>query len=238
MNRKRANAKISGYALVLMALASGFTIGFSFPKIYDKNQVELLLKNFTENYGLYKQMLIGLSITLILDFLVSWTLFQFFKIDNKKIALASFALRIAYSLIFGVATYYLFANLKQGIDNETLLENYNSFDKIWATGLIVFGGHLFAIGLLMKLHEKIPKVLWFLTLIAGIAYIIVHVLKITVPQLNQITQVMNNILTLPMALGEICLAIWLIIKGGKQNDLPPKQPKTFFISQQKRVVKL
>lgn len=215
MNINRINAKTSGYALILMALTSGFAIGFAFPKIYDKNQVELLFKNFTTHYGLYKQMLIGLSFTAILDFLVSWTLFQFFKNDNKKIALISFALRIIYTFILAIATYYLFANLKQGVDNETLLENYNLFETIWTLGLIIFGGHLFAIGLLMKLHNKIPTILWLLTGIAGIAYIIVHLLKVVAPALNEFTQTLNNVLALPMALGEICLAIWLIIKGGK-----------------------
>ncbi|WP_182283262.1 DUF4386 domain-containing protein [Comamonas testosteroni] len=218
MNRNRTNAKISGYALILMALTAGFAIGFAFPKVYDKNQLELLLKNFTENYGLYKQMLVGLSTTLILDFLVSWTLFQFFKNDNRKIALTSFLLRIIYTFIFGIATYYLFANLKSGIDNRTLLENYNSFDKIWTSGLIIFGGHLFAISLLMKLHKKIPKALWILTLIAGVAYMIIHLLKVMLPQLNEFTQILDNLFALPMALGEICLAIWLIIKGGKQHE--------------------
>jgi hypothetical protein len=218
MNKKRTNAKISGYALILMTLTAGFAIGFAYPKICDKNQVELLVKNFTENYGLYKQMLIGLSITLILDLLVSWTLFQFFKDDNNKIALLSFVLRIAYTFIFGIATYFLLANLKLEIDNKTLLENYNSFDKIWTVGLIIFGGHLFAIGWLMKINKNVPKALWILTMIAGTSYMIVHLLKMMFPQLNEFTQTLNNVLALPMALGEICLAIWLIIKGGKQSE--------------------
>ena len=218
MNKSRTNAKISGYALILMALTAGFAVGFAFPKIYDKNHLALLLKNFTENYGLYKLMLIGLSVTLVLDFLVSWTLYQFFKEAHKKIALLAFVLRIIYTFIFGIATYYLILNLKQGIDNKILLENYNSFEKIWEAGLIIFGGHLFSIGLLMKLHKKIPMALWILTLIAGVAYIIVHLLKIMLPQQDEFTQMLNNVLALPMALGEICLAIWLIIKGGKQNE--------------------
>lgn len=218
MNQNRINAKISGYALILMALTAGFAIGFVFPKVYTKDQLELLSKNFTENYGLYKQMLIGLLITFILDFLVSWTLYKFFKNVNNKIAIISFALRVIYTLIFGIAILYLIANLKQGIGNNSLLENYSSFEKIWTAGLIIFGGHLIAIGFLMKLHTKIPKVLWGLTIIAGISYAIVSLLKVLLPQLNEFTQTLNNILALPMALGEICLAIWLIIKGGKQKE--------------------
>ena len=218
MSRYRTIAKISGYALILMALTAGFAIGYAFLKFYDKTQLELLLKIFTENYSLYKLMLIGLSVTLILDFVVSWTLYQFFRDDNKKIAFISFVLRVTYTFILGLATYYLLTNLKPGIDNKTLLENYNSFDKIWTAGLIIFGGHLLAIGLLMKLHKKIPKALWILTIIAGAAYIIVHLLKVMFPHLSELNEILNNVLSLPMALGEICLAIWLIIKGGKQNE--------------------
>lgn len=201
-----------------MALTAGFAIGFAFPKIYDKTQVELLAKNFTEYHLLYKQMLVGLSVTLVLDLLVSWTLFQFFKENNKKLAVTAFILRITYTFIFGIATYYLFTNLKHDIVNEVLLKNYALFDKIWTMGLIIFGGHLFTIGLLMKLHNKVPKALWILTMIAGLSYMIIHLLKIMFPQLNEFTQTLNNVLALPMALGEISLAIWLIIKGGKQSE--------------------
>lgn len=218
MNRNRINAKISGYVLILMALTAGFAIGFVFPKVYNKTQLELLSKIFSENYGLYKQMLIGLLVTLILDFLVSWTLYKFFKNDNNKIAIVSFVLRVVYTLIFGIAILYLIANLKKGIGNNSLLENYSSFEKIWTAGLIIFGVHLIAIGFLMKLHKKIPKILWGLTIIAGISYAIVSLLKVLLPQLNDFTQTLNNILALPMALGEICLAIWLIIKGGKLKE--------------------
>lgn len=219
MNKNKTNAKISGYSLILMALIAGFVFGFAFPKIYDKTQLELAAKNFSENYELYKQMLMGIFFIIVLDILVSWTLYQFFKGVHKKIALTSFVLRIIYTLIFVIATYYLVANLEQGIDNNHLLKNYNLFEKVWSMGLIIFGGHLLAIGVLMKLYKNIPIVLWILTLIAGVAYITVHLLKIILPQLNEFTQILNNILALPMALGEICLAIWLIMRGGKQYEI-------------------
>jgi hypothetical protein len=225
MNRQRTIARLTGYSLVLMALTAGFSFGFVFPKLFNVNQLDFAQKNLTENLELYKFMLLGILLVIILDILVSWTLFQYFKNDNKKFALLSFIFRIIYTLIFGIATYYLLKNIGQPISNNTIvLENYKSFENIWSIGLIIFGIHLLIVGLLMKLHKLIPRILWYLTIIAGASYILVHILKTTFPQLTELTDTLNNILALPMALGELGLAVWLIVKGGKiENKETPNR---------------
>jgi hypothetical protein len=159
-------------------------------------------------------MLSGILFIIILDILVSWTLFQYFKKDSGKYALLSFISRMIYTLIFCIATYFLAKNIEQS-DNEIVLHNYNLFQIIWSVGLIIFGIHLVIVGVLVKLHKSIPGILWYLTIIAGFSYIVVHILKISCPDLTDFTITLNNILTLPMALGELGLALWLIIKGGK-----------------------
>ena len=214
MNRQRTIAKITGYSLVLMALIAGFSLGFAYTKFSDSSQLEFAQKKLTENMELYKLMLVGIILVIILDILISWTLFQYFKNDNKKLAILSFVSRIFYTLLFCIATYYLTINIEQ-TNNKIVLENYKKFEKIWSFGLIVFGIHLLFIGLLMKLHQLVPKILWYITILAGFSYITVHILKTTCPKLTEFTRTLNNILALPMALGEIGLAIWLIIKGGK-----------------------
>lgn len=219
MNRQRLTAIMTGYSLILMAVIAGFSIGYAFPKFYDDNQLEITHNNVSGNLQLYLSMLIGIVLIIILDILVSWTIYQFFKNDNKKIAIISFYLRIIYAAIFGVATYFLFANLGQLSNNELLNNNFNSYETIWTLGLIVFGFHLLAVGILMKIHRNIPKVLWILTIIAGISYVVVHILKLLLPQLSEFTTTLSTVLTLPMALGELGLAIWLIIKGGKPKSL-------------------
>jgi len=120
MNRQRINAIMTGYSLILMAVVAGFSIGYAFPKFFDVNQLEITHSNLSGNLQLYLSMLIGIVLIIILDILVSWTIYQFFKNDNKKVAIMSFILRIIYAAIFGVATYFLFANLGQGNNNELL----------------------------------------------------------------------------------------------------------------------
>ena len=223
---KRRLAIITGWSLILMAALAGFSLGYAYPEFYQSDQIELLKDNVLNNLGLYRNMLIGISLILILDFLVSYTLYairytlyEYFKDDNRKISLISGALRIAYTLIFGIATFHLSKNLNiTGITNQSINTNLELFQSIWSGGLIIFGLHLILIGILMKLHDRIPKILWYVTLIGGISYIIVHLLKLVNPNL-EFVNTLEMILALPMAIGELGLAIWLLVKGGKEDEI-------------------
>jgi len=52
------------------------------------------------------------------------------------------------------------------------------------------------------------------TLIAGVSYIVVSSLKLTCPN-SEIVTVFVIMMALPMTIGEMGLAIWLLMKGGK-----------------------
>jgi len=69
----------------------------------------------------------------------------------------------------------------------------------------------------MKLHKKIPKILWYITLIAGVSYVVLSLLKLGSPD-SEIVKNLQMILALPITIGELGLAIWLLIKGGKELD--------------------
>lgn len=215
MNNRRI-AIITGFSLVLMAIIAGFSVGYAYSEFYQPDQIDSLKENILNNLGLYRNMLIGILAILILDLLVSYTLYAYFKDDNRKISLTSGILRIAYTFIFGVATYFLVNNLNiRELTNQEINANFELFQSIWNSGLVIFGFHIILIGILMKFHGRIPKILWYLTLIAGISYVIVHLLKLTNPD-SEFVGTMGMILALPMAIGELGLAIWLLIKGGKE----------------------
>lgn len=80
MDKRRA-ARITGWSLIFMALVAAFSIGFAYSEIYKSEHVSSL----KDNLGLNKLMLVGILVILILDVVVSWSLFSFFKHDSKKI---------------------------------------------------------------------------------------------------------------------------------------------------------
>ena len=125
MIKKRTFAKITGYSLLLMAIIAGFAFGFAFPKIFNPSQPDFVQSNLAGNLQLYKLMLLAIVIVLLLDLLVSWTLYRYFKEDNKNISFASSTLRIIYTIVFGIGTFYLTKNLNHTeISKEIIINNF------------------------------------------------------------------------------------------------------------------
>lgn len=212
---KRKTAVITGSSLLLMAIVAGFSFGYAYPIFDAPAQGEFLKDNLLQNRGLYQGMLAGILVIIILDFIVSFTLYKYFEDDHKRMSIISGVIRAIYTLIFGIATYYLTENLNTNeLTNQIASSNFQQFQTLWNSGLVVFGFHIVLIGILMKLHLKIPKILWYITLIAGISYVLTSLLTLKSPDSDMVKNVVM-ILALPMTIGEVGLAIWLLLKGGK-----------------------
>ncbi len=215
---KRKTAVITGSSLLLMAIVAGFSFGYAYPIFDDPGQGEFLKDNILQNQGLYQGLLAGILVIILLDFIVSYTLYKYFEDDHKRIAIASGVIRAVYTLIFGIATYFLTENLDTNeLTNEIASSNFQQFQTLWNSGLVVFGFHIVLIGVLMKLHRRIPKILWYITLIAGISYVVTSLLTLESPDSNLVKNVVM-ILALPMTIGEVGLAIWLLVKGGRVTE--------------------
>lgn len=214
---KRRIAITTGLSLILMAIVAGFSIGYAYSALYNPEQLDILKDNILQNMGLYQSMLFGILIIIILDFIVSYTLYKYFEDDHKKMSILSGIIRAIYTLIFGIASYYLTKNLNTDeMTNQIANSNFEQFQTFWNSGLVVFGFHILLIGYLMKLHMQIPKILYYITIIAGISYVVVSLLKLESPN-SEMVKSLVMILALPMTIGELGLAIWLLVKGGKEK---------------------
>lgn len=219
MKNQRRIAIITGISLTLMALIAIFSIGYAYTQFDNPEQSEFLKDNILQNRGLYQSMLFGILVIIILDFIVSYTLYKYFEEDHQKMSMVSGIIRAIYTLIFVIATYYLTKNLNTNeLTNQIASSNYQQFQTIWNSGLVVFGFHIILIGWLMNLHRKIPKILWYITLVAGISYVITSSLKVVIPD-SEMVKTLIMVLALPMTIGELGLAIWLWFKGGKETRI-------------------
>jgi hypothetical protein len=87
---------------------------------------------------------------------------------------------------------------------------------MWSLGLIIFGAHLFLIGYLVMKSGFIPRIIGILILIASFSYMILHIMHLFLPQYENTTGVLENILRLPMALGALSLGLWIWVKSSKR----------------------
>lgn len=224
---KRVVAQISGAALLTMAIAAGFSFGYVHGTLVHMEDPVATLYNLGKSTGLFRMELAGWLIIFLTDVLVAWALYVFLKEVNKKLALLMAWFRLSYTVFLGAAIANLFNVLslietKVGMNQEILIQlvmnHLNAFDTIWSYGLIVFGVHLLLLGFIAYRSGYIPKFWGIFLSIAGISYSFIHTSKLLNLTYSNSLETIEMVLGAPMALAEIGLAVWLLIRGGKLNS--------------------
>lgn len=213
MNKiEKRTGLIAGISLIIMAIAAGFSYGYVHSSLVGETPLATA-QNLTNNSGLFLAGIAGWIVIIITDLIVTFSLFSFFKRVNKKVSLISAALRLVYTLFLSVAVYQLV--VIGFIENSIVSANeivklFEQFEQIWSFGLILFGLHLIGLGYLSAKSTNVPKLLGYLLYLGGAIYFVIHIVKQSL-LLDVITvQSLENGLALPMALGEMLLAFWLI----------------------------
>jgi hypothetical protein len=216
LSRKERNMGLTaGLSIVVMAIAAGFAYGYVYSGLLEYSPGDLVAF-LRDNNPLYMAGLAGWGVIFVTDVVVSLSLFSFYKTTNPLISKLAAFLRLVYTAILGVAIFQLVAVLPLLHQDNTAAEisqNLVRFEKIWSAGLVVFGLHLAGLGYLSLKSVNIPSILGYFLYIAGIAYTVIHGMKQTSVFSDELTGRLELILSVPMALGEILLALWLIYIG-------------------------
>lgn len=214
---KRNMALMIGASLLLMAMVAAFFVPI-ISGMFVLGNPALTALNVTTHFGKYIAGVIGWIVILVLDVLVSLGVYKYYKKERPKMAITSGLLRFVYSAFLGVAIVQL---LKVTVSTPAIAiyNHISAFNSIWSWGLIVFGLHLIFLGILYN-NEGGKKwlniVIKTLLIAAGIGYIIVHVGMLIAPNPVAFAALIEPIFLIPMILGEIFFAIWLLVKGGKK----------------------
>lgn len=224
---QRKVAIYAGLAIIFMAVLAGFSYGFVHSSLIKNGDATTTFSNISQSIGLFRAGIFGWVMVLLLDILVAWALYTFTKQIDNSIALLGLLLRLSYSAILGIAISHLISITLFFSGDDYLLSmssdqleaqvmyHVNAFDNIWTFGLVLFGFHLLILGYLCFKSGFIHKIVGTLVIIAAISYIFIHSLFLFLPQIDNITTTLENVLTFPMAIGELSLGIWLLFKGGK-----------------------
>lgn len=228
-NSQNKISKIIGLSILIMAISAGFSYGLVYNKLIINDNASVTMNNISNSIYLFRWGIFGWLITILCDIIASWGLYLYFKEVNKKLALLGCLLRLFYTTILTIAISNLISILvlfnrnseilsltSEQLQNQLVIFIGN-FNTIWSFGLIFFGLHLLIISYLMLKSKFIPKILVILLFVAAFSYITIHFSYIFIPQYETITIFIEKILSIPMAIGELSLGIWLFIKGGKHS---------------------
>jgi hypothetical protein len=218
-SRERKAGVIAGVSLFIMAIAAGFSYGYIHNELVNES-AEITMNNLVRNKPLFMAGVTGWIIIFLTDLVVSGALYEFFRNSMRRVSLITALTRVIYTLMLGVAIFQLikiFPLLKGEGSAGEIGFLIATFENVWSAGLIIFGLHLIGVGYLSSNSRDIPLVLAFLLYLAGAGYIVIHLAKQLELFSHGAVSSIENIMALPMALGELLLAAWLIYLGLKRK---------------------
>ncbi|MDH5547069.1 MAG: DUF4386 domain-containing protein [Gammaproteobacteria bacterium] len=153
--------------------------------------------------------IVAFLITVVFDVVVAWTLFELYK--KNPLSILSTLFRMMHAVIMGVAIFSLPAVF--GLDTaDEILKKVDEFNTIWLIGLFFFGVHLIVLANIIDG----PKFITVFLMIAGMMYMIDTVAHFTLLDYEAYADYFLMLVAIPSIFGEMSLAIWFLIRGGRQ----------------------
>lgn len=163
----------------------------------------------TEQHVLVRAGIIAFMITVVFDVVVAWALYVLFK--DHALSLPSMLFRMMHAAIMGVAVFALPIALKR-TTAAAVLAQVDVFNTTWLIGLFFFGIHLL---MLARILAR-PRLIAVFLAIAGLMYMVDTCAHFLLPNYADHAEVFLMLVAIPSIFGEMALAVWLLVKGGKQ----------------------
>lgn len=204
---------ITGLSLLLMALLAGIGYGYAFEQIQTWSvspEMEWLMEEVNSLILLFLFCFAGIF---LLDVLLAWTLYRLFSPFTSAYSQLLGWTRLIYSVMLAISLLHVLELLdisQLNLDRAFVQSTLDRFLHFWSFSLILFGVHLLLLGLAMKKSKRIPNLLSYMMLLAGFCYLVFHLSDVFIPLFQPYKASIEMILAVPMALGELAFAIYLV----------------------------
>ncbi|MCB0471578.1 MAG: DUF4386 domain-containing protein [Flavobacteriaceae bacterium] len=152
--------------------------------------------------------IMAFMITVVFDVVVAWALYELYK--ENSLSVLSTLFRMMHAAIMGVAVFALPVAMASSTAQE-ILKQVEIFNTIWLIGLFFFGIHLFLLGNILKK----PGIIAIFLMIAGIMYMVDTTAHFLLENYQTYASLFLALVAIPSIIGELSLAVWLLVKGGK-----------------------
>lgn len=202
----RTLSKIAGISYIIIFFAAIFANFFALESIIQSPK-----KTIVNNDIIVRVGIIAFLITVVFDIVVAWALKELYKTHSLTVLSTYF--RMMHSAIMGVAIFALSLALKATTQNQ-ILAQIDIFNTIWVIGLFFFGIHL----ILLSKIANTPRFINIFLASAGVMYMADTVARILLSNYSDYDTVFLTLVAIPSIFGEMSFALWLLIKGGKNNE--------------------
>lgn len=192
----------SGYWVIFFAAI--FANFFVLESIRD-NPLETIQKS----NAMVRVGILAFMLTVVFDVIVAWALYELYK--RHPLSFLSTLFRMMHASIMGVAIFALPAVFNLDSDEE-ILEQIDIFSTTWLLGLFFFGVHIIILGFIINK----PRVITFFLILAGTMYMVDTAAHFTLSRYEEYASILLVLVLIPSILGEMSLAIWLLVNGGKK----------------------
>lgn len=152
--------------------------------------------------------IMAFMITVVFDVVVAWALYELYK--ENSLTVLSTLFRMMHAAIMGVAVFALPVAMASSTAQE-ILKQVEIFNTIWLIGLFFFGIHLILLGNILKK----PGIIAIFLMIAGIMYMVDTTAHFLLENYKTYASLFLALVAIPSIIGEFSLAVWLLVKGGK-----------------------
>lgn len=223
---QRQAAIVGGMSILIMAVAAVFATDATMGRLLVPDDAAATARNVVASEGLFRVGVLSWLVVLICDVLAAWGLYEYMKPVSRSLSLLTGLFRLVYVSLLGTALLGYVAVLSMlgadavvGFGTEQLAARVflgmRFFEEMWSVGLVVFGGHILGLGVLVWRSGYTPRSLGVLLMLACIGYVVPNLLKLVVPEMRGVVQLMGWLFIVPMVVGEVGLGVWLLVRGRK-----------------------
>jgi len=193
-------AMVVGIAFITSAIIVTIVDDFFLANFVVPGDTAALSIDIESNTKLFGFAVVGYLLVLALDSIIGIALYVVLKPYNKNLALLTATLRLLYSCILVIGLFALVIHIVDAYGYATI--------KLF--GYIFFSFHIFVLGYSVFRSGYIPKILGVLLIIASFTYVVFFI------DLH-LSEILEVVTMLTMAIAELSLSIWLMVK---RNCLP------------------
>ena len=180
--RRAAQIAGVGYLIIfVLALFANFVVVNG---LIESGDAAATAANITDSEGLFRWGIVAFAVVFVVDVVIAWALYLFFKSLSRELSLLTAWFRLVYTVFLGVGLVFLFQALRllggadylaafdQGQREAQTMVSLDAFDYVWRIGLVAFGVHLILLGYLVVRSGYVTRLLGYVVMVAGAAYVV------------------------------------------------------------------